>query len=167
MKQSRRAPVDSADAEAMRLPGDSPHAGAAAYAQAQVEVAAPPERIWRLLTDIGAWPDWNELVDRATLEGPLGPGTVFRWKSKGLAVTSTLREVAPERRLAWTGRAFGTRALHCWELEATPRGTLLRTAESFHGWLPKLAPKTMQRTLDAALPAWLQALKTAAERVQG
>ncbi len=41
---------------------------------------------------------------------------------------------------------------------------MLRTAESFHGWLPRLMPKSMQRTLDETLPAWLMAINSEAER---
>jgi hypothetical protein len=79
-------------------------------------------------------------------------------------VTSTLQEVTPHRRLAWTGKAFGTRAVHTWDLDVTRDGTLLRTEESFSGWLPRLMPKAMQRTLEQSLPAWLQVIKHEAER---
>jgi len=136
----------------------------AARSQAQVEIAAPPLRVWDLLSNIDQWPKWNMLVQRAALGGPLEPGSVFTWKSKGLTIISTLQEVTPYQRLAWTGRAFGTRAIHSWEIDATDHGSVLRTAESFDGWLPRLMPKTMQRTLDETLPAWLKAIKLEAER---
>ncbi|HTY94037.1 MAG TPA: SRPBCC family protein [Steroidobacteraceae bacterium] len=147
------------------LQSDSrPDRDAAAYAEAEVGIAAPPERVWQLLTRIDRWSEWNALVERAKLDGQLEPGSLFHWKSKGLTVTSTLRDVVPCRRLAWTGKALGTRAIHTWELAATPSGTLLRTAESFSGWLPKLMPRAMQRTLEETLPAWLQAVRSEAER---
>jgi uncharacterized protein YndB with AHSA1/START domain len=135
-----------------------------ASSQAHIEIAAPPERVWELLVTIDRWPTWNPLVQKAVLRGPLQPGSVFRWTSKGFSVTSTLQEVTPHRRLAWTGKAFGTRAVHTWDLEVTRDGTLLKTEESFSGWLPRLMPKAMQRTLDQALPAWLQVIKHEAER---
>jgi uncharacterized protein YndB with AHSA1/START domain len=137
---------------------------AAASSQAQIEIAASPNRVWDLLTNIARWPEWNALVEKAVLSGPLHRGSIFRWKSKGFAVTSTLREVTPTRRIEWTGKAFGTRAIHSWEIEETDYGVLLRTAESFDGWLPQLMPRTMQRALDKTLPAWLQEIKAEAER---
>ncbi len=137
---------------------------AAACSQAQVEIAASPQRVWELLSNVDRWPKWNGLVQRAALRGPLQPGSVFTWKSKGLTVISTLQEVTPHKRLAWTGKAFGTHAIHTWEIEASDYGVLLSTAESFDGWLPKLIPKTMQRTLDETLPAWLSMIKSEAER---
>ena len=136
---------------------------AAASSQAQIQIAATSERVWDLLSNIDRWPTWNSLVQSAVLDGPLHPGSVFKWKSKGLSVVSTLREVVPNRRLTWTGKAFGTRAIHSWDIEETDQGVVLRTAESFNGWLPQLMPKAMQRTLDETLPAWLKAIKSEAE----
>jgi hypothetical protein len=132
--------------------------------QAQIEIATPADRVWELLSGVDRWPTWNPLVQQAVLSGPFQPGGVFKWKSKGLTVISTLQEVTPYSRLTWTGKAFGTRAIHTWEIVATESGVELRTAESFDGWLPKLMPKTLQRTLDETLPAWLKAIKSEAER---
>lgn len=142
----------------------SPAFAFSAHAHAQIEIAAPPERIWALLTEIERWPRWNAFVQAASLRGSLEAGSVFRWTSKGFSVTSTLREVIPNRRISWTGEAFGTKALHSWELDTTDHGVTLRTAEWFGGWLPKLMPRTMQRTLDETLPAWLEAIRKEAER---
>ena len=136
----------------------------AVYSQAQIEIAAPADQVWELLSGVARWPTWNPLVQRAVLSGPFQPGSVFKWKSKGLTVISTLQEITANRRLTWTGKAFGTRAIHTWEIVATDHGVELRTAESFDGWLPKLMPKAMQRTLDETLPAWLKAIKSEAER---
>jgi uncharacterized protein YndB with AHSA1/START domain len=166
MKHQENAPRDKSVAAMTTTRGDDPDFAAAASAQAQIEIAAPPERVWELLSNIERWPTWNSLVQKAVLSGPLHPGSVFKWKSKGFAVTSTLREVTQKRRIAWTGKAFGTRAVHTWEVEGSNQGTILKTAESFAGWLPKLMPRVMQRTLDETLPAWLQAIKAEAERIR-
>jgi hypothetical protein len=139
-------------------------AHSAASSEAQIHITASAERVWDLLSNIDRWPMWNSLVQSATLTGPLQAGSVFKWKSKGLSVTSTLQEVRPRQSLTWTGKAFGTRAIHSWEIEVTDQGAVLRTAESFDGWLPRLMPKTMKRTLDETLPAWLKAIKSEAER---
>ncbi len=150
----------------MSVSGTTPPATApaAVSSEAKIEIAATPDRVWNLLANIDRWTQWNALVEYAVLSGPMHPGSVFKWKSKGLTIISTLKEVTPNERLTWTGKTFGTHALHSWEIARTNQGVLLRTAESFDGWLPRLLPKTMQRTLDAALPAWLQAIKSEAER---
>lgn len=166
MKHQENAPREKFAAAITTTRGDDPDFAAAASSQAQIEIAAPPERVWELLSNIERWPTWNSLVQKSVLSGPLHPGSVFKWKSKGFAVTSTLREVTQKRRIAWTGKAFGTRAVHTWEIEESNQGTILTTAESFAGWLPKLMPRAMQRTLDETLPVWLQAIKAEAERIR-
>jgi hypothetical protein len=62
-------------------------------------------------------------------------GSVFRWRSGGFNVVSTVREVEPGRRLGWAGWAFGTRAVHTWTFEPREDGVLVRTEESFEGCL--------------------------------
>ena len=148
------------------LTGTAAHA-AAAQARAEIAIDAPAERVWQVLTAIDAWPRWNRAVDTAHLERPVAAGSVFRWKSQGFTVTSTLVTVRAPSRLAWTGEAFGTKASHEWEIVPSAHGVIVRTSETFDGWLPRLMPGTMQDKLEDTLPAWLAALKAEAERPWG
>lgn len=129
-----------------------------------IHVAAPLEAIWTLLTDINGWTSWNPVVSKAELDGPLAPGTVFRWKSGGMRILSTLQDVEPMRRVSWTGRMLGINAIHVWILEKEDGGVLIRTAESFDGPLARIFKAMLQRVLDRSLEAGLHSLKTAAER---
>jgi uncharacterized protein YndB with AHSA1/START domain len=43
----------------------------------EVEVDAPAERVWHLLTDFAAYPGWNPFIRQASGELRGGPG----WKS--------------------------------------------------------------------------------------
>jgi hypothetical protein len=138
--------------------------GAVAYAEAATTIHASAERVWSLLTDIENWPQWNPAVQQARILGAVAPGTIFKWKSGGMAITSTLRTVVPMRDLAWTGVAFGTRARHGFELAATQDGIKVATRETFDGWLPALMPKTMSRALKRNLDSLLAALKREAEQ---
>jgi len=141
---------------------DAAHA-AAVESQAQVLIQAPVDRIWELLIRVDEWPRWNKAVQSSELQGPFATGSTFVWRSEGFTVTSMLRDIEVPKRLTWTGKAFGTNAVHRWELEETPDGVVVRTSETFDGWLPALMPDTMQRKLDSTLPRWLTALKLAAE----
>ena len=116
------------------------------------------------MTQIERWPEWNKAVDSVKLAGALTKGSVFVWKSRGFTVTSTLQDIEPRRRLSWTGEAIGTKAFHEWDFEANDGKVLVRTFEAFHGWLPWLLRRSMQKTLDDTLPKWLATLKAAAER---
>ena len=57
----------------MSLPWNTPRgtAIAAASSQAQVEIAASPQRVWDLLSNMDKWPKWNALVQSAELRVPL------------------------------------------------------------------------------------------------
>jgi uncharacterized protein YndB with AHSA1/START domain len=136
---------------------------APAFFHGEVFVEAPIERVWAVHTDVDSWPEWRPDVSRAELEGPLAEGSVFRWRSRGVNLTSTIREVELERSVAWTGRAFGTRAAHAWTLTPRAGGVLVETEESFEGWLPRLLRGMMQRTLEESINVWLASLKRKAE----
>jgi hypothetical protein len=137
---------------------------APAVSQHEITVAASTDAVWNLLSNIDRWSDWNAAIAKSKLNGPLEPGSNFVWKSKGVSITSTLQEVEPMRRLSWTGRAIGTRAIHCWTLHPVDGGVTIATAESMEGWLITLLRKTMQRTLDTTLQSWLEQLSDAATR---
>jgi len=131
---------------------------------AGITIAASPERVWRLLGSIDEWPRWNTDIEAVHLDGAIAPGSVFTWTENGFGIESSLLSVDPPRHLAWRGRAFGTRAVHTWQIEPAATGVMVTTTETFSGWLPTLLPGTMQQQLDEALPPWLDALKAAAER---
>jgi hypothetical protein len=139
---------------------------APAIAQHEIIIQAPLATIWQILTDINRWSDWYPSVSQSKLEGSLAPGSVFRWKSGGTPIQSTIQEVEPQRQLSWTGKALGTRAIHIWKLEPQAEGILVKTEESFEGWLVSFFKGTMQRTLDTSLQAWLDHLKQRAEAVE-
>jgi uncharacterized protein YndB with AHSA1/START domain len=126
-------------------------------------VDAPIETVWRVLSDFAAWPRWNPSVSSIRLDGPVGVGTSFVWVADGSRIVSRLEEVDEPRRLAWSGKILGIRAMHVWEFEPRPSGTFVHTEESFEGLLARLFPGTMRKMLEKALTQGLAALKTEAE----
>ena len=137
---------------------------APAVASSEIEVAAPPEVVWDVIADFPAWPDWNPDVKSISIDGPVAPGTQFRWKAGPTTITSTLREVERPGAIAWSGKALGLAAVHAWRLEPRDGATLLRTEESWDGLLPRLLRGRMQRTLQDSLDTGLPHLKAEAER---
>ena len=59
----------------------------------EIVVRAPIETIWEIQTNVDEWPSWQPDVDGAESEGPLEVGSVFRWQTAGLDITSTVEEV--------------------------------------------------------------------------
>ena len=137
---------------------------APAVAQGEIEVAASPAVVWSVLTEIANWPAWNPDVKSATLDGPLAPGTSFRWKAGPGTITSTLRSVESPHRIDWTGTTFGIKAIHVYELEPQDDLTTVRSAESWDGLVVRLLGRLMARSLKKSTDAGLWHLKTEAER---
>ncbi|HEY9629109.1 MAG TPA: SRPBCC family protein [Coleofasciculaceae cyanobacterium] len=141
------------------------NAKAPATARHEIVINASRETIWQVLTDIDQWPTWCANVSASRLEGALQPHSTFQWKAGGTQILSTLQEVVPQQRLSWAGKAIGTRAIHVWILEPHEKGILVRTEESFEGWLVSLLKGMMQRMLDTSLQSWLEELKLKSEAI--
>jgi uncharacterized protein YndB with AHSA1/START domain len=133
-------------------------------ARAEIEIAAPPDAVWDVLTDFDRWPTWNPDVSSMTFGGDVVEGAEFRWKAGPTTITSTIRRIERPRLIGWTGRTLGTRAVHVYRLEPRNGATLVTTAESFDGWLARVARGPMRRTLNKSLDAGLEHLKTRVER---
>ncbi|QIY94789.1 SRPBCC family protein [Streptomyces sp. S1D4-11] len=127
-------------------------------------IDAPLERVWTLHTDIDAWPSWNADVDQAKLDGPLLPGNSFSWKTHGLDITSTVREIVPGERLVWGGPAGGIEGVHVWTFEQTGRQVTVHTEESWSGAPVDVAATELGQALHESLTTWLAALKARAEQ---
>ena len=54
---------------------------APAVADGETQITADLETVWEVIAAIEEWPTWNPDIKSASLEGQLGPGSVFRWKS--------------------------------------------------------------------------------------
>ncbi|WP_220277389.1 SRPBCC family protein [Streptomyces himalayensis] len=133
----------------------------------QTTIAATPETLWQLHTDIDSWPNWNAGIDKALLRGGFVEGSVFEWETAGLSISSSIVEVLPQRRTVWGGPAHGIDGVHVWMFEPTADGTVVTTLESWAGAPVEADPEGMRAALEGSLLAWLDALKGAAERGRG
>jgi hypothetical protein len=131
---------------------------------AEIDVGAPQQVVWEVLTRFENWPNWNPDVKSMSFAGPLAPGSEFRWKAGPGTIVSTLERIEAPRYVSWRGRTLSIKALHEWWLEPSGEGTHVRTEESFSGLLARLARRQLQTTLDTSLESGLAALKREAER---
>jgi uncharacterized protein YndB with AHSA1/START domain len=131
---------------------------------AEIDIDAPPERVWDVLTQFEKWPEWNPDVKSMSYEGPLVPGTQFRWKAGPGKIVSTLDRVEPPRYISWHGRTLTIDAYHEWWLEPRDGGTHVRTEESFFGTLARLGRRPLQNALDKSFADGVAHLKRGVER---
>ena len=137
------------------------------FGTAEIDVAAPVETVWRVLTDLERWPSWNPDVTSMSVNGPLANGTVFRWKAGTRTIVSTIEQVDPPHVVAWSGKTLGVRATHVWHFEQQGETTHVRTQEALKGLVARVLHGSLQKTLDKALEDGLRNLKAEAERTVG
>jgi uncharacterized protein YndB with AHSA1/START domain len=90
-----------------------------------VEIAAPAERVWEVLTDVEQWSEWTETVIwvRRLDEGPLRSGSRAKINQPKIPETEyVVTELDPGRSFTWvaTGPGVTTTARH--EVEGLPGG---------------------------------------------
>jgi uncharacterized protein YndB with AHSA1/START domain len=137
---------------------------APAIARAETQIAADPQTVWSVISDLKGWPSWNDKVRSMSVSGPLAPGSTFQWKSGPGTIKSILGEVDPPRKIAWSGQTMGIKAIDVFRLEARDGGTLVTQEESWDGFPVRLRSRQMQETLQASIDKGLRSLRYEAER---
>lgn len=128
-----------------------------------LEIDAPVDTVWQILTDIENWPAWQKSVTKATIAGKVEEGARFDWKAGGLSFKSRIHTMKPMTMLGWTGTTFGASAVHNWKFEDLNGRTKVSVEESLQGVFPRLFRKYFQANLDAGVKLNLEELKMAAE----
>ncbi|MFI0901100.1 SRPBCC family protein [Streptomyces sp. NPDC020983] len=128
-------------------------------------VHAPLKTVWKVQTDVENWPTWQPNVTSLVKETPgaLRSGSVFRWATEGLDITSTVKKVEHGTCLAWGGPAQGIDAIHVWTFTPVEDGVLVRTEESWTGAPVAANTAYLQAALDTSLQNWVNNLKTKSE----
>ncbi|SFO50526.1 Acetyl esterase/lipase [Geodermatophilus obscurus] len=134
-----------------------------------VDIEATPARVWEVLTDLAAYPEWNPFIVRA--EGTVGPGCRLTLRmqpvgGRAMTLRPRLVEVAVNRELRWRGR-LGVPGLmdaeHTFLLQPQAGGTRLVQQETFRGVLVPFVAASLDRNTLPAFVAMNEALKRRAE----
>ena len=135
----------------------------------QIDIDAPPERVWREFTDFRSFPSWNPFIRK--MSGKLKPGRRLRVKLRLGRWLVTLRPrvtvVKPGRELRWLAREP---VPHLFDVERVfmfePRGggTRFVQSETGRGLLAPILMPILHRPIAKGYAALNQALKVRAER---
>jgi hypothetical protein len=140
------------------------NADAPVVSRTEIEIAAPPEVVWEVLTSFAEWPTWNPEVKSVSVDEPVAVGSTFRWKAGPGTITSTISRLEPTGLVAWSGRSMGLKAIDVFRLAPRDGRTIVREEESWDGIVAKVLRTSMQRTLDRSLERGLQHLKDESEQ---
>jgi uncharacterized membrane protein len=139
-------------------------ADAPVFSFAEIEIDAPIEVVWNVLTAIDHWPTWNPEVKSVSVKGPAAEGMTFRWKAGPGTITSTVARIDRPRLIAWNGKTLGIRATHGWHLERRDGRTHVLTEESYEGLVARILRRPLRKVLDKTLREGVHSLKVEAER---
>lgn len=116
------------------------------------EIAFPPEKIWRALTQ-------PELIAEWLMQSDFKPvaGHSFKFTADWGGVDCQVQEVEPNKMLSYKWDAFGLESVVTWTLTATSTGTRLRLEQS--GFRPD-----QEQAYQGAKQAWPEYF-TAMEKV--
>ena len=137
----------------------------------QVDVDAPPERVWQVLTDFAAYPQWNPFIVRAEGDARRGGRLTLRMQPVGgraITFRPTVLEATPGRRLRWLGHLLVNGIYdgeHSFTIEPLGEGRArLVQQEDFRGLLVPLMARSLDKPTLASFQRMNQALKTRVEQ---
>ena len=89
-----------------------------------IEVAAPPETVWAVMSDVARWPDWTPSVEAVELlDAAFAPGSRVRLKQPRFkAAVWRVTALEPGRGFAWENRVPGMTSIARHGIEVTPTG---------------------------------------------
>jgi hypothetical protein len=139
--------------------------------RSEIDVHATPERVWQVLTDFAAYPQWNPFITRADGEARRGRRLTLRMQPAGGRATTfrpTVLEAAQGRQLRWPGRLLVPGLFdgeHRFTIRPLGDGQVrLVQQEDFRGLLVPLLAGSLDRRTLPAFEQMNQALKRRAER---
>jgi hypothetical protein len=135
----------------------------------EIDIEATRETVWAILTDLGAYAEWNPFITSSQGTVAVGERLVNRMEPPGgkeATFKPTVTVVESADTFEWLGRlvlhgVFDGR--HRFELESTSTGTHLTHGEHFSGALARFLRKSLDTQTVAGFEAMNAALKTRAE----
>jgi uncharacterized membrane protein len=131
-----------------------------------VDIAAPAERVWQVMTDVELWPEWTESVQNVKRldNGPFRVGSRARVKQpKFLPAVWEVTEVNAQRGFTWISRSPGVIASAKHRIEPTARGSKVILSVAYGGLLGSIVAKVLGGVTDRYLMFEAAGLKQRSE----
>jgi len=133
----------------------------------EIEIDAPVERVWEVLTDFERFPEWNPFVRR--IHGKMQVGSrldvlIGATGTRPMRFRPTVKAVIPNRELRWLGRLGLPRLFdgeHIFQIEAlgSMRARFIQR-ERFRGLLVPLLARSLNRDARRGFEEMNRALQT-------
>lgn len=134
--------------------------------EATIDIQAPPTAVWRVLSDVAAWPAWLPTVTAVEpLDArELAPGARYLVRQPRLrATTWVVDEVDAPRRFTWSARSPGLQMVARHTVAPTAAGSAITLSFTFAGWIGLVVARLYGRLTASYLEQEAAALKRSVE----
>ena len=103
-----------------------------------VDIDAPPERVWQVMTDIDHWHEWTDSVSsiKRLNNGPFAEGTLVLIKQpKFPPALWRISEIVPMKSFSWISTGPGMKSVASHRIEATQKGARVSLSIDYQGLL--------------------------------
>jgi uncharacterized protein YndB with AHSA1/START domain len=133
-----------------------------------IDIAARPERVWRILIDVERWPEWTRSMQtvRRLEGGTFGMGS-SAWISqpKLRPAVWTVTQFEPGRSFTWTAKAPGLRVLGTHSVQPVDEGSQVTLSVQFNGLLGGLLARYLAKLNNEYLALEAEGLKKRSEKI--
>jgi len=137
--------------------------------ETEIEIAASPERVWSILTDLEKYAEWNPFIKNAKGKVQVGEKLdvlISPPKGKTMAFKPIVKSVIENSEFIWLGRFLFPGIFdgeHIFNIHHDDSGSLLVQKEKFSGILVPMMWSSLDTNTRAGFELMNQALKERAE----
>ena len=132
-----------------------------------VEIAAPSERVWQVMSDVEHWPGWTPTMTSVRLldPGPLRVGSRAQVTQPRLPGSEyVVTALTPGRSFTWVATSPGVRTTARHDVAPLGDGTRVRLSVTQQGWLGAVLGRVYRGLTDRYLEQEDAGLRTRCEQ---
>lgn len=131
-----------------------------------VDVAAPPSRVWEVMSDLDKWPEWTRSVSSVTRLGdkPFSVGTkVFIRQPKMPPAVWKISEIEEGRSFTWTSSGPGIFVTAKHSAVPAAGGTRVTLYLEYRGWVGQIFARLTEKITERYMGYEANGLKARSE----
>ena len=135
-----------------------------------IDIDAPPDVVWQIMSDVERWPEWTASVTKVTRAdaGPLAVGSrATLWQPKFPRAQWTVTRLLRDRGFSWDNRAPGIHVTGHHDIEPRGKGSRVSLRLHYEGLLGRLLARLTRGITLRYLAMEAEGLKRRAESAAG
>ena len=130
--------------------------------QHSIIIQAPIDKVWKIITEVTKWKDWNPQVKHLVVQQEIQLGSTFQWKIGRMSATSQVQLMDKPHTFAISGKSTLVKRIYVWTLEADDDQTIATLGTSLQGLFTVWVEN--HRSVYQEIHNWLDCLKSEAEK---